>query len=209
MTSILNDFFQLFLTVLSVLNPIGAVPIFLALTAGYSPEKLKSINTSCAFTVTVALIVSAYLGSYILNFFHISLDAFRIGGGILITLNALTMIQGKLAAAKLNDRELDKQPDTESVGIVPLAIPLLVGPGTISTVILYTKSLSTPVQWATSTVTFVLMGILVYFVMYFAKNIKRMLGEVGVNVMTRIMGLILIALGAEFIVTGIKGAFKL
>ena len=97
----------------------------------------------------------------------------------------------------------------EDVGIVPLAIPLLVGPGSISTAILYSKTFSSAQQWTISIIVFVLMGIIVYVVQYFAKKIKRYMGDVGVNVMTRIMGLILIALGAEFIITGIKGSFSL
>lgn len=209
MGSIINDFFLIFVPIFSVLNPLGSIPIFLALTAGYSPEKLKSISIACAISVTIGLIVSAILGRYILGFFHISIDAFRIGGGILIMINALNMIKGKIAASKMNSREFEKQKDTENVGIVPLAIPLLVGPGSISTAILYSKTFSSAQQWTISIIVFVLMGIIVYIVQYFAKKIKRYMGDVGVNVMTRIMGLILIALGAEFIITGIKGSFSL
>lgn len=209
MGSVVNDFFQIFVPIFSVLNPLGSVPIFLALTAGYSPERLKSISIACAISVTVGLIVSAIMGRYILDFFHVSIDAFRIGGGILIMINALNMIKGKIAASKMNSREFEKQKDTENIGIVPLAIPLLVGPGSISTAILYSKTFTSAQQWTVSIFVFILMGLIVYIVQFFAKKIKRFMGDVGVNVMTRIMGLILIALGAEFIITGIKGSFSL
>ena len=209
MGSILNDFFQIFVPMFSILNPLGSIPIFLALTAGYSPDRLKAISIACALTVAIGLIVSAILGRYILDFFHISIDAFRIGGGILIMINALSMIQGRIGQSKMNAREFEKQKDAENIGIVPLAIPLLVGPGSISTTILYSKTFTSAQQWTISIFVFILLGFIVYIVQFFAKKIKRFMGDVGVNVMTRIMGLILIALGAEFIITGIKGSFSL
>lgn len=209
MGSLVNDFFQIFVPMFSVLNPLGAIPVFLALTAGYSPEKLRSISISCAISVMIGLIVSAIMGRFILDFFSISIDAFRIGGGILIMINALNMIKGKIGPAKINSKELEDQKDAETIGIVPLAIPLLVGPGSISTAILYSKTFETTQQWSVAIFVFILLGVIVYLSQFFAKKIKRYLGEVGVNVMSRIMGLILIALGAEFIITGIKGSFSL
>lgn len=209
MNDIFHDSSQLFVTVLSLLNPIGMVPIFLAMTAGYSNERLKSISRSCAIAVIIGLITSAFMGKIILDLFSISLFAFQIGGGILISMNALSMIKGSLSPHKLNKKEIEKQKDTENIGIVPLAIPLLVGPGTISAVILHTETIKEMSQWSGAIVVFLLMGLLVYLVQISAKNIKKILGTVGVNVMTRIMGLILIAVGAQFIITGIKGSFHL
>lgn len=209
MSDIINDFFHFSIAVLSVLNPIGIIPVFLALTAGYSPEKLKGIIISCALSVTIGLIISAFLGNYILKFFGISLSAFQIAGGILISLNALSMLSGKLTPSKMNQKEIEKQKDTENIGLIPLAIPLLLGPGTISTVILYTKPFKTFQEWGMSLVVFLSMGVVVYLTQAFAKRIKGFLGDVGLNALTRIMGIILLAVGTEFIISAIKESFHI
>ena len=209
MSDIINDFLQMFVPIFSVLNPLGAIPVFLGLTAGYSQDKVRSISLACSITVAVGLIISSLMGSYILNFFHVSIDSFRVGGGILITLNALSMIKGKLNPSKLNQSEIDKQKDTENIGIVPLAIPLLVGPGSISATIISARTFTTLQQWCIAIVCMIIMGALVYMTLLFAKTIKKYLGNVGVNVTTRIMGVVLMAVGAEYIISGIKGSFSL
>ena len=148
--------------------------------------------------------ISLVFGQPILNFFGIGIDSFRIGGGILIGSMAFSMLSAK---PKINEAEMENTKITE-IGIVPLAIPLLSGPGAISTSIIHAEHFDTTVHWIGSAVAIFLIGIAIKLLFKFSRPIGKKLGQVGVNVMTRIMGLILMSLAVEFVVGGLKSIFK-
>jgi len=207
MDGTLSEVMKLAISLISILNPLGAIPTFLALTSGYNPKQIKKISTTCSIAVFITIIVSLVLGAPILGFFGIGLPSFRIGGGILIAIMALSMLNGSRSNVKLSDQEMIDESNVEELGIVPLAIPLLAGPGTISTCVIHAEHINSTVLWIGAFLVSVIMGILIYYVLAFSRTIGRKMGTVGLNVMTRIMGLLLMARAIEFITSGIKIIF--
>jgi multiple antibiotic resistance protein len=198
-----DDSIKLAVSLLSILNPIGVIPIFLALTESFSVDKVHKIATSCALTVVITLGISLLMGQGLLDFFGISIASFTIGGGILIFTMALQMISAQQTDSKMSKEEEEGLVPGE-IGIVPLAIPLLSGPGTISTTIIYSSKLPTTIHWIGAIATIIFAGFLVKFVFHYARRIGSKLGTIGLNVMTRVMGLILLAISIEMIFGGIR-----
>lgn len=199
----IDDTLKLFISLLSILNPLGVIPIFITLTGHFSEEKVKSIATSCALTVSMTLVLSLVVGQRILNFFGISLASFSIGGGILIFMMAIQMVSARTASQKMNEKE-KKSLDPNEIGIVPLAIPLLAGPGTISQAIIYSNKLQSAAYWLGAAVVVIFIGILIKFIFQNSRFLGKKLGTIGLNVMTRIMGLIILSLSIEIIASGIR-----
>lgn len=207
MTQDFSEILKFAITLLSVLNPIGALPVFLTLTADNSIDEIKKVSTTCAIAVIITTIIGLIFGKSILSFFGISIASFRIGGGLLIASMAFSMLNAKQSQTKLNKREIEGHVDLREIGVVPLAIPLLAGPGAISTCIIQAEYFNGPLQWLGAFFVILLMGILIKFIFSQARSISSRMGTVGVNVLTRIMGLILMALAIEFMVMGIKQIF--
>lgn len=191
-----------FVALISVVNPIGALPMFIALTTNLSETQRKSMVRVCSIAVAVTLIVSLFIGERILNFFGISIASFTVGGGILIFSMATSMINAKDVESKLTQDEVDDD-EIREIGIVPLAIPLLAGPGAISTTIIYAQKLDSPVDWALSVPIILASVVCIYIVLINADRISRKVGTLGVNVTTRIMGLILLAMSVQMITHGL------
>lgn len=195
------------ITIFSILNPLGALPMFLTLTFGRSHKGIKHISTTCAITVFITAIVSLVLGKSILGIFGISIPSFRIGGGVLLAAMAFSMLHAKQQQAKLSQEEIAHQESEDTIGIVPLAIPLLAGPGTISTSIVYASEFTSPWHWAGAVVALALICVAIKYILQFSEKIGKQIGTIGLNVLTRIMGLITMAIAVEFIATGIKQFF--
>ncbi|ATH08243.1 hypothetical protein BIY24_09855 [Halobacteriovorax marinus] len=199
-----EDTLKFSITLISILNPIGIIPIFLNLTKANSESQIIKIAHSCSLAVVITILVSLVAGQYVLEFFGISIASFTIGGGILLSSMAFSMIQATSSNAKINDDEIEQMQDLRELGIVPLAIPLLSGPGAISTSIIHAKAFATPLHWVGAILAVILIGILVRNVLAYSKRIGERLGTIGQNVMTRIMGIILLAISIEMIVGGVK-----
>lgn len=198
-----DDSIKLLVSLLSILNPIGVIPIFITLTGSFSDEKVSRIATSCAITVGITILLSLVMGQKVLNFFGISLASFSVGGGILIFMMSLQMISAKQATQKLNEEEANSL-DPNEIGIVPLAIPLLAGPGTISQAIIYSNKLETSSYWLGAVVVVLIIIVLTKIIFQYSRKIGKKLGTIGLNVMTRIMGLIILSLSIEIIAAGIR-----
>ncbi|EQC46074.1 MarC family protein [Bacteriovorax sp. Seq25_V] len=194
---------QFFIAMLSILNPIGAIPVYISMTEDLSRPQRKSMTRACSIAVFITITVSLLLGSDILKFFGISIPSFTVGGGVLLFTMALSMIQAKNVEAKMNTQEITES-SLREIGIVPLAIPLLSGPGTISTSIIYSKNFHSTFEWIAGIALMAVLSTCVYFVLINADKIRERLGDLGVNVMTRIMGLILLAMSVEMMVGGLK-----
>ncbi len=216
----MGDFLELFKGLLliygglfAITNPIGAVPVFLSVTHDLSLRERREIATKTAVTVVVTLVVFALIGQWIFRFFGSSVDAFAIAGGILLFRMAMDMLSGRLSSVKISreeTEEFDEEVVTlEEVAIIPLAIPLISGPGAITTVMLYMAKAGSVGERAIVLLSIVLIGITVWLVLCSANVIKNRLGRVGIKVMTRMMGLILTSMAVQMIINGIKGAFGL
>ena len=201
------QYIKIFIGLLAILNPLGVIPLFISMTADENAKQRSKTIDMVAFGVTVILLVSLFLGEHLLDFFGITIDSFRVGGGILVLLMAIAMLHAKTSLIRQTDKEADESIEKESVAIVPLAMPLLAGPGAISTVILAAHRAHGIAHYLIIAVIIVLLSVVVWAVLRMSPWIERRLGSTGINVFTRIMGLILTAIAIEFIAAGIKGMF--
>ncbi|OBW95979.1 hypothetical protein QV08_02165 [Gallibacterium salpingitidis] len=201
-------YMQFFIGLLAVTNPLGSLPIFMSMTSNqYEAERQKTmLVTSTA--IGIVLLTSLFIGQALLNFFSISLSSFRVAGGILVISIAMTMIGGKLGEEKQNKEERATDfSDNESIAVVPLAMPLIAGPGAISSTIVWASRYNSWVDWLGFAIAIIIFSFLCYAIFRSGPMIMKYLGKTGSNVVTRIMGLILMALGIEICVAGISNLF--
>ncbi|MEZ9512184.1 YchE family NAAT transporter [Vibrio breoganii] len=200
-------YLQFFVGLFAIVNPVGIMPIFVSLTNHLSPEERIKTASTANIAVAVILIVSLFAGQMLLDVFSISLDSFRIAGGLLLVSIAFAMMNGQLGEQKQNKQEKAESISKEQVGVVPLAMPLMAGPGAISSTIVFGSNHTGPIDYIAVTITVIVFSFCCWVLFRSAPFIVRFLGQTGINVITRIMGLILGALGIEFIANGIGALF--
>lgn len=204
-----TDYATFFAGLLSIVNPIGSIPIFLNLTMDETREERKHTGLVTSISVFLVLLISLVAGEAILSFFGITVSSFRVGGGILILLMAISMMQARMSPVKHTEEEAQDAAERDSVAVVPLGIPLLAGPGAISTVIVFAHRGSS--LWHYSLLALVIFGVacLAWICLRLAPLISNTLGSTGMNIVTRIMGLIMAAISVEFITGGLKQIFPI
>jgi multiple antibiotic resistance protein len=199
------------ITLLAIVNPLAIVPFFIHYTQGFSGEQRRRTIVISSFSAFVVIAVSALAGLHILDFFGISLASFQVGGGMLLLTSALNMLNAQPAEAKPTTHEMEdgaaKAAMGASIAVVPLTIPLLTGPATMSTVVIYAEKAKTFWQLSTLVGYGVVIGLATALCFAMAQPIARVLGKTGINVMTRLMGLILAALAVEVMSDGLIKLF--
>ena len=200
-------FLQFFVGLIAAVNPVGIMPIFVSLTGHMSPEERNKTALTANLAVAVILTVSLLAGQLLLDMFSISLDSFRVAGGLLLLTIAFSMMSGKLGEDKQNKQEKSESISREQIGVVPLAMPLMAGPGAISSTIVYGSRYPGMSSTIGIAMTIVAFAFCCWLLFRAAPIIVRFLGQTGINVITRIMGLILAALGIEFIANGLRALF--
>lgn len=198
----LNDVLKFALTLLSILNPIGVLPVFLSFIRTKKNLNIKKISSVAAWATGLTIFISLALGQILLEFFGISISSFTVGGGILLFTMAFAMISA--SPSQMLEGNLEKLNCEREIGIVPLAIPLLSGPGVISTCIIQAKGFSSIYHWLGAAVVAILIGVLIKYLLAFAQTIGKHIGVIGINVMSRVMGLLLLAMAIEMIASGMK-----
>ena len=201
-----HDLYMLF-TLFVIVDPVAAIPLFISYTHGQSVAAQRQTARVAAQAVAAILIISIFLGEPLLKFFGIGIPSFRVGAGICILLMAIAMLNARLGAARATQEEKAEAEDKDSVAVVPLAIPILAGPGAISTMILYTHSLEHWWDVAVLVVIALLIAASVAAALYLAEPIARRIGRTGINIAMRLLGLILVAVAVEFIASGLRGLF--
>ena len=203
--------FKPLVTLLAVVNPLAIVPFFIHYTQGFSRGERRRIIWVSSFSAFVVIAASALLGLQLLEFFGISLASFQVGGGLLLLTSALSMLNAQPAEARANAEEVHDAEARAAVGasiaVVPLAIPLLTGPATMSTVVIYAEKAKNLSQLSTLVGYGVVIGLATALCFSLATPIARVLGKTGINVMTRLMGLILAALAVEVMTDGLHKLF--
>ncbi|MFV0576995.1 MAG: YchE family NAAT transporter [Vibrio sp.] len=200
-------YLQFFLGLVAAVNPIGIMPVFVSLTGHMSPEEKSKTAKTANIAVGIILVVSLIAGQFLLDMFSISLNSFRIAGGFLLMSIAFSMMSGKLGEDKQNKQEKTEYISREQIGVVPLAMPLMAGPGAISSTIVYGSRYPTMIETVCIGITIAVFCFCSWLLFRSAPLIVRFLGQTGINVITRIMGLILAALGVEFIANGVGHIF--
>ena len=197
------DSLKVFVALIALINPLGVLPMFISLTHDFSAQQKQRAIRTAALTVVAVVAVSALLGENIIRFFGISTASLQVSGGLLILLMALNMLNAQPGGTKTTVEERDEAEHKDAIGVVPLGIPLLTGPGAMSTVIVMAHNAKKPMDYAAIIGSGVVIAMLVWLTLQMAQPIARTLGRTGINIATRIMGLLVAAVAVEFIVDGL------
>jgi multiple antibiotic resistance protein len=198
------DPFKTFIALLALVNPLGVLPMFISLTQGHTRKEKQHTIRAAAFTVIAVISICALLGEQIIKFFGISTASLQVAGGLLILLMSLSMLNAQMGGARTTAEEQDEAEHKSTLGVVPLGIPLLTGPGAISTVIVYADKARGVADYAVIIGCGAVLAALVWLTLQLAEPINRVMGRSGINIATRIMGLLVAAVAVEFIVEGLR-----
>lgn len=191
-----------FSSLLAIVNPLGAVPLYVALTAPYTREHRRETLRRAITTGLGVLLVFALAGTYILQFFGITRQAFQIAGGILFFAVGWDMLQARRSRVKTTEEEETESSSKDDVGIIPLGLPTLAGPGAITTVIALNGQAETLLDSVAVYISIVLVMIICWVTLMAAPVLTKRMGQTGMNVMTRLMGLLVMVVGSQFVING-------
>jgi len=198
----------IFTSVLFIVDPFAVIPTFLAMTVRDSPEQRRVLARRGAWMCAITLIAFALGGSLIFKVFGITIGAFKIAGGVLIGLNALDMVQARRSSQRETAVETAEGIQKDDIGIMPLGVPMLAGPGAISTVMVLALGAKSTAATVTVYLSILLTALITYVVLSAASMVERRLGQTGMRILTRLMGLVLSAIAVQFIIDGIKLSFR-
>lgn len=207
------DLIKPLVTLVAIVNPLGIVPFFIHYTQGYTrAQRIRTAKVS-AFSAFIVIAVSALIGEQLLGFFGISIASFQVGGGLLLLMSSLSMLNAQPAEAKASAEEVRatevKAAMGASIAVVPLTIPLLTGPAAISTMVIYATQTRHWWELAMLVGYGVVVALVTLVAFRLADLIARVLGKTGINIMTRLMGLILAALAVEVMANGLGKLFPI
>lgn len=195
-------------SVLFIVDPVAVIPTYLVITQDESPAERRRTARRACIAMVVLLTAFAATGTALFSVLGITLPAFRTAGGLILWFVALDMLHGERRTQEGRD-EVAEGTAKEDVALTPLAIPMLAGPGAISTVIVVSGQARGPGQTAAVYLAIVLTGLASYIALRIGEPLLRRIGKTGIRVVTRIMGLILAALAVQFVLSGVKEAFQL
>lgn len=192
-----------------VVDPIGVVPLFIAMTAHDPIEKARAMALKASITGAALLIFFALFGTFLFKLFGVTLPAFRVAGGLLLMLTALDMVRARPSATRTSEAETKEGAEKDDIAIVPLAIPLLSGPGSIATVMVLMSDGAKDAGSGFGNTLAVMLSIVITFVATWlllraAHHVKKVLGQSGIAIVQRVFGLILAAIAVQFVVDGCR-----
>jgi len=198
-----TEYSKIFISLFAILDPLGVIPVIITFTIGMDPLKRARVGRMASLSVGAILLVALLLGHVLLEFFGISINSFRTAGGLLLLLMSITMLTGP----RLGPQDATDGESTSALAIVPLSTPLLAGPGAISTVILDAhKGVGVP-HYLVMALVIALLSFSVWLTFLAAPWVERRMGQTGINIFTRLMGLVLASIAVEFIAGGLRGLF--
>ena len=203
----MTEYLRFAVTLTAVLDPFLAVPLFLALTADQSARERVALVRVVSITVFIVLAASALLGDTILKLMGASLAAFRVGGGLVLLLMSLAMLNAKVGGVRQSEEEAEELESGEVRGVVPLAVPLLAGPGAISTTIIAAEKGSSIAHFGAILGVIAAVSVLTWIVLRAANAIGERLGRTGLNIATRLLGLLLAAFAIQTMAEGLRQLF--
>ena len=198
---------------ITILNPIAAASIMIGMLPSVEKNTIRPIALKATVTVIVASLVTLFGGEFIFRFFGINTLSLKIIGGIILLLIAINMAYGQISKSRHTPEEKDEAVEKEDISVVPLGIPILFGPGVIATIIVLNSNIShqlSPIMsYSIVSISILLSSIVVFFTLLYASTINKLLGITGMKILTRIMGLIVGAIAAQFLISGIKGLWSI
>ncbi len=202
-----TEYTKIFISLFAILDPIGIIPIIITLTMGMSRQRRARTGRVASLSVCGILLLALLMGEWVLEFFGISIHSFRTAGGILLLLMSIGMLLGSPAKAGPAPEDVTDGEATTSVAVVPLSTPLLAGPGAISTVILDAHKGSGVLHLSVMALVIVGLSLTVWLTFLAAPWVEQRMSRVGINIFTRLMGLVLASIAVEFIAAGLRGLF--
>jgi multiple antibiotic resistance protein len=205
----LNFFFTSFISLFAIVNPLGNATLFLTLTEGKPDKDKQRVALRAAITSLLILLAFIFLGKQILVFFRITIPAFQIAGGILIFIIGVTMLHAFRLWVKSTPTEEQAWAEKQDVGVIPLGIPILTGPGAITTAMVLVFQQTGIEARMIVCAAAVLVCLIAFLVFSQSTYLLRLLGDTGINIFTRLMGLLLTVMAVQFFINGLKAAFPL
>ena len=202
-----TEYTKIFISLFAILDPIGIIPVIILFTSGMTAQKRIQVGRIASLAVGIILLVALLIGQPLLAFFGISINSFRVAGGILLMLMAFKMLNGNLYTSVATDNNGAAGETSSTLAIVPLSIPLLAGPGSISAVIMEAHKAHGIEHYLIMSLEIILLSVTVWLTFLIAPWVARHLSKIGIDVFTRLMGLVLAAISVEFIAGGIRGLF--
>ena len=202
-------FIYLFFALFSVLNPIGTIPIFVGLTQDYSQKDRARVSLKTSINVCIILLISFFVGQYVLEFFGITITALRIAGGIIIASSGFSLLNGQFNKNKgINKKVEEEIQNRNDIALTPLAMPMLAGPGSISLLIAYYQEHQAPDEIIISSIAIVVVAASIYFVLRSAHYLANFLGSSGIVAISRIIGFLTIAIGIQYIISAVLSIIR-
>ncbi|HUP88618.1 MAG TPA: MarC family NAAT transporter [Longimicrobiales bacterium] len=192
-----------FTSLLAILNPLSAVPMYVALTSSYDRARRANVLRRAVLTAFLVMVLFTIAGRYILRFFGITTHAFQITGGIIFFGIGYEMLQARRSRTKTTEEEENEYAAKDDIAIIPLGMPSLAGPGTITTVIALDSQATTLAHHVGIYVSILLVTLIAWAVLAAAPFMLKRLGQTGMNIFTRVMGLIAMVIGAQFVINGV------
>ncbi|WP_264520807.1 MarC family NAAT transporter [Flavobacterium sp. N1994] len=197
-------FLFLFAALFSVLNPIGTVPIFVGLTQDYTKKERSRVSLWTAIDVFIILIISFFIGQYVLTFFGITISALRIAGGIIIASSGFSLLNGKFSKNRGIDKKVQQDIENRNdIALTPLAMPMLAGPGSISLLIAFYQEHNTTHEILISSFAIFIVAFVVFLILRSAHYLAKYLGASGIVAISRIIGFLTIAIGIQYIISSV------
>ncbi len=206
----LTLFIYIFAALFSVINPLGAVPIFVGLTQDDPKKERNRISLWAAINVFIILMISYFVGEYVLKFFGISIDALRIAGGLIIVSSGFSLLTGNFSKRRgVNKKVADDAMHRNDIALSPLAIPLLAGPGSISLLIAFYQEHTEVSQKIICCLAILLVALSIFLILRSAHYLSRILGASGIVAISRVIGFIVIAIGIQYVISAVLNIVKL
>ena len=203
----LGDYLKAFIAILVLIDPIGAIPIYLTLSPGHTLAEHKRCVRRIAVATTLILLGSLAIGGPALALLGVSIPAFRVAGGLLILLMALAMMRAEPDATRQTSEEAGEAVAKPDIAVIPMAMPILAGPGAIGAMIVYGNLRTGVLNYVVLAGITVVVGVISWLALQLAAPIGRRLGKTGINLLTRIMGLLLAAIAVEMAASGLRELF--
>lgn len=191
--------FQLFI----IVNPFAAIPVYLSLTKPNTHKQRVKIAFIASVVSTIVLTFFGLFGNLIIGSLGISLNAIKIGGGLLLLIIGMNMVYGKVSAIKITDKEHSLAAEMDDISVTPLAIPLLSGPGAITTVLVFSNTNASLLSSGILLLGVVLVGLSSYLLLRYADRVNKFIGEIGMNTIGKVFGMIWVFLSTEIIIQGL------
>ena len=190
-------------TLISLVNPLGMAPLFIVLTERFEPNNRISIAKKGTLTATLILIIFALLGTYIFKFYSLTIEAFRIMGGIIFFRTGLRMLDAQISRGRSTPRETEESMESDDIAVSPIGIPVIAGPGAITASMILSGEAQDAIDYGILIFTIMFTMILTFFIFRGANKLSARFGTTGLRIIQRIMGILLMVIAVQFMINGV------